>query len=109
VDVYKCQKGFGCPSGHTIWCVAIPAAISLDIRHSNPTSKLMPIVAFAITTVCAITEAWTRMILGVHSMDQVIFSIFIALWIALTFEYCIRKELMEHVLHLNQHKDEVAG
>ena len=69
VYVYFCQNGFGAPSGHTMWCVAVPTAISLDIRHSNPTKKLFPFFAFVFTAACTYSEAWTRLVLGVHTLD----------------------------------------
>lgn len=44
------------------------------------------------------------MVLGVHSLDQVLFAIMIAVWAAFMFEYCVRRDLMDHVMRLNQNK-----
>lgn len=67
--LYHCSKGFGNPSGHAMWCFAIPIAISLDIRRSNPQSKCMLIISIITTLWIGISIAFTRMILGVHSLD----------------------------------------
>ena len=64
-----CQKGFGAPSGHTMVAWAIPTAITLDIRRSNPSGTFMIIISLLITVVIGTIEAWTRMAVGVHTID----------------------------------------
>lgn len=87
---------------------AVPAGIALDIRRSNPSGTLMIVIAFIITVVLGTVEAWTRMALGVHTLDQVAFGAVIGLWLAFTFEYCIRKDLMSHLMKLHTNKrDEI--
>lgn len=66
---FNCQKGFGSPSGHTMWVWTIPMALTLDLKRSNPTGKCMFIVAIILTIGLGVQEAWTRMFLGVHTLD----------------------------------------
>jgi hypothetical protein len=87
---------------------AVPAGIALDIRRSNPSGTLMIVIAFIVTIVLGTVEAWTRMALGVHTIDQVALGAAIGLWLAFTFEYCIRKDLMNHLMKLHANKrDEI--
>ena len=87
---------------------AVPAGIALDIRRSNPSGTLMIVIAFIITVVLGTVEAWTRMALGVHTLDQVAVGAVLGLWLAFTFEYCIRKDLMNHLMKLHANKrDEI--
>lgn len=102
--LHHCSRGFGNPSGHAMWCFAIPIAISLDIRRSNPHGKCMQVVAILTTLWIGISIAFTRMIMGVHSLDQVIFGGLVGVWIAFTFEFIVRKPLMGHIMHLNKNR-----
>jgi membrane-associated phospholipid phosphatase len=104
--LYHCSRGFGNPSGHAMWCFAIPIAISLDIRRSNPHGKCMQLISIITTLWIGISIAFTRMILGVHSLDQVIFGGLIGVWIAFTFEFILRKPIMSHIRHLNKNRTE---
>lgn len=69
VHAFVCQKGFGSPSGHTMIAWAVPTALFLDIRHSNPSGTCLIVTALFITLFVGIAEGWTRMALGVHSID----------------------------------------
>jgi len=99
-----CQEGFGCPSGHTMYCIALPTAIALDLKHSNPHGKLLQIVALLLTLFFGYEQAWTRVVLGVHTIDQVLMGALVGLWIAFSFEYIIRRPLMDHIMRLNLNK-----
>jgi membrane-associated phospholipid phosphatase len=104
VKAYACQKGFGSPSGHTMIAWAMPIAMVLDIRRSNPSGKVMIIISFVITLCIGLFEGWTRMVLGVHTIDQVMLGAVIGIWMAFTFEYIIKKPLIKHVMQINQNK-----
>jgi membrane-associated phospholipid phosphatase len=99
-----CSRGFGNPSGHAMWCFAVPIAISLDIRRSNPHGKCMQVAAVIVTLWIGISISWTRLILGVHSLDQVIFGALMGIWIAFTFEFIVRIRLMRHIMRLNKNR-----
>ena len=64
-----CSKGFGNPSGHSMWCFAIPIAMSLDIRRSNPQGKCMQVASIIISLWIGVSIACTRLMMGVHSLD----------------------------------------
>jgi hypothetical protein len=87
-----------------MWCWAIPVALTLDIKRSNPAGKRLFGVAIISTISIGLFESWTRMFLGVHTLDQVIFAALIGIWLAFTFEYLVRKWLMDHIMKLNQNR-----
>ena len=51
-----------------------------------------------------LSVSWTRVIMGVQSLDQAIFGCFIGLWLAFTLEFSVRKWMMHHIMNL--HKNE---
>lgn len=46
--------------------------------------------------------SWTRLIMGAHSVDQVLFGSMIGLWLAFTLEFIVRKWMMGHIMDLNK-------
>ena len=40
---------------------------------------------------------YSRMFLGVHSLDQVLFGSLLGIWFSLTLHYCLRDLLREHI------------
>ena len=44
---------------------------------------------------------FSRMLLGVHSLNQVIFGLVIGVWAAFTFHFCIRKPFTSHIKSLS--------
>ena len=80
-----------------MWCWAIPMALTLDVKRSNPAGKRLFGVAIVSTILIGLFEMWTRMFLGVHTLDQVIFAALIGIWIAFTFEFLVKRWLMDHI------------
>lgn len=102
VESWSCSKSFGNPSGHAMWCMGATTAIALDIMRSNPHGKCMYITAFIISLCIGLSVCWTRVIMGAHSVDQVLFGSLIGLWLALTLEFIVRKWMMGHIMNLNK-------
>ena len=102
VESWSCSLGFGNPSGHAMWCMGATAAIAMDIMRSNPHGKCMYITAFIISLWIGVSVSWTRVIMGAHSVDQVLFGSLIGLWLAFTLEFIVRKWMMGHIMNLNK-------
>ena len=69
---YYCPKDYGSPSGHTEFAVFI---FMLFIIHFNKNKNMWPIFLNFFTILCVMIS---RMFLGGHSLDQVIFGFIVA-------------------------------
>ena len=68
----KCNNGFGNPSAHAFTTVSIYSSLCHVIINNNNNYILKIILIFFTVLICIIT-CFCRIILGVHSIDQVIF------------------------------------
>jgi len=71
-------------------------AMALDFAHTE--SKLvLKLLGFSCAITFGITIGYSRMFLGVHSADQVLFGLLLGAWCALTMQYCVRPPLNKEV------------
>lgn len=92
MEAYACETDFGNPSGHSETVVAMSLILVLDFCkvHNPPSSvKLMAIIFAGILSW---SIAYSRLFLGVHSLNQVFFGGLLGAWVALTMHYCGCKE-----------------
>ena len=70
LDNYSCVTEFGNPSGHCQVAVGMALILTLDYTHDRykrtPVQKLAAFTAF---TIFGLAIAYSRMILGLHSID----------------------------------------
>lgn len=59
---------------------------------------LLAVLAFAFNV------AWSRIVLGMHSYNQILFGLLLGLWLALTFFYLGYEPIMEHGIELIENK-----
>lgn len=95
---YGRSVGMGHPSGHSMLCMAMPMTIWWDLyKNCDLFSKLLKCVIGVMTVAFGAMIAYSRLLLGVHSLDQVTFGCLIGLWIAYTMQWCVRPYLDRHV------------
>ena len=108
IKAINCSKGYGNPSSHSYACMGISLAIFLDFNawvSTRPDSKmrawywqaLLLIVSLIFTgAIC-----YSRLFLGVHSLNQVILGLKLGIWFALTSHFIVREpmtELIENIM-----------
>ena len=103
VMTYKCTSQYGNPSGHTLAAFTFTLAPWLDFVSSFPgdgstTFMRKPIIKvltliFALTTAC--TVAYSRLYLGRHSLDQVLYGALLGTWIAFTAHFVVREPFFD--------------
>jgi len=113
VQAFSCSNQYGNPSGHCFTCLGIPLAIWLDYNAysiKNPDAKWTAwywrLLAFAFVLAFPATISYSRMFLGVHSLNQVLYGFSLGLWFAITSEFLIRERLMELVKNLIDMKED---
>mmetsp|Transcript_17101 Transcript_17101/g.12148 ORF Transcript_17101/g.12148 Transcript_17101/m.12148 type:complete len:153 (-) Transcript_17101:567-1025(-) len=87
-----CKTSYGCPSGHTTVATAITFTLALDltetlVKSSNLTNgvKIFIILnAYTQAVLYSLCVAYSRIVQGVHSYNQVVFGFTLGLWFALT-------------------------
>lgn len=68
--------------------------VALDYETPAPYKKWIAITA---SILFAFITAYSRVILGVHSIDQVVYGLSIGAWIACTLNYCFKDQIIAHL------------
>ena len=113
IEALKCEKEFGKPSGHSSGCSLFLITMTLDLFHGAKLPnmqdadvqyytyfKYIVIVSFFIFY--SVSIAYTRFLVGVHSLDQIVFGWTLGTWSGLTLHFLIRDNLVKHVQMLYQ-------
>jgi membrane-associated phospholipid phosphatase len=69
--------------------IGMALVIALDYKQEGRGKQVL--IAAAILFGCL--TAYTRVILGVHSIDQVVFGLSIGVWFAFAFEYQFKRNI----------------
>ena len=69
----KCNNGFGNPSAHSFTTISIYSSICHVIISNNKNNFILKVILIFLTVFISIITCFSRIILGVHSIDQVIF------------------------------------
>ena len=69
----KCNNGFGNPSAHSFTTISIYSSLCHVIISNNKDNFLLKYILIFLTVFISIITCFSRIILGVHSIDQVIF------------------------------------
>lgn len=79
--------------------MAMALAMALDFAHTG-NKIVFKLLGFVCALTFAITIGYSRLFLGVHSLDQVLFGLLLGAWVALTMQYCVRPGLEFEVKQL---------
>ncbi len=99
IVAYKCSNQYGNPSGHSETSMGIAMTLWLDYAFTNASNLRKGVLLFA-ALLFAFSIGYSRLILGVHSLDQIIYGLSLGVWIAFTMQYCVRPDLDPHVASL---------
>ena len=107
VQAFHCSGQYGNPSGHSFTCLGIPLILWLDYNQKamkEPQWKLGAWYWRAVAAVLALTFTGTigysRMFLGVHSLNQVLYGYSLGLWFALSVHFLVKDRLMSLIQKL---------
>jgi len=104
IEPITCSKGFGNPSGHSLASAMFSVFIFLDLMHGYTRGKNPHIfkigalyyvfMAFLIWQAAAIP--FTRFLMGVHSLDQIVYGSCIGVWAGLTMHLLVRDNMIDY-------------
>ena len=104
VQPYGCSNQYGNPSGHCLCTMGISFACWLDYNSTaikNQAMKMSSIgwrifwLIVQMTFACSI--GYSRMFLGVHALNQVLYGFMLGIWFALTSEFFVKEPMMKLV------------
>ena len=97
IKAQSCHLNFvsyGAPSGHALFAWSFSLVYWLDLNeYLRPKFIARRVVLFVVTLVFAMTLTYSRFILGVHSIDQLIYGSLWGIWFALTLHFIVREPL----------------
>lgn len=102
INAWSCSVQFGSPSGHSLQSMCAVLAVFLDYkaacRESNHflAHPLFKALFFAIGVLYTILIGYSRMLLGAHSLDQVLFGWLLGAWLAAALHHIFRRPIMKH-------------
>ena len=102
VSPFKCSVQYGNPSGHTMigFMMLLMPWLDYNSNYRNGETllgKLVTKVGILISfLVLGGLVAYSRLYLGVHSLDQVLLGFLLSLWLSLTAHYLLKRPMMTH-------------
>ena len=102
VEAIDCSNQYGNPSGHSFSCAGISLALWLDyntqarVPHSKTPLKewYWRLLFFCSGVGFVIAIVYSRMFLGVHSINQVLFGSQLGVWFGITSHFIVREPFM---------------
>ena len=98
----SCSKAFGNPSGHSSASQIFTICLFLDFFHG--VEKVITFHSKKVYNFClflcifwAVSIPYSRFILGVHSLDQIVFGVSIGIWAGFTLHFLVRDHFIKHV------------
>ena len=87
VEAWSCSKDFGNPSGHSM------SAWGFAVSYAWDKPKLVKVSLVS----AAITVSYSRLVLGAHGLNQVVYGSTLGLWIAVFTQTGLRTPVLTHV------------
>ena len=102
VQPYGCSSQYGNPSGHNFTSWGMVITICLDYNREarrNPNMRFSAwywrLLACCVAFAFAAAIAYSRLFLGVHSLNQVLFGALLGLWFAMSCHFILRDKLIQ--------------
>ena len=103
-----CEIGYGDPSGHTMSAVGRALLMWLDYNASNKegifSNKWAKIILLLIAIGFGFCASYSKLYLGLHSIDQIIFGTLLGLWFDWTMHFVLREDLRDNITSLLNNK-----
>ena len=102
----RCSTGFGNPSGHSLAATLSSITIFLDVMHGythkgRPSSISRYSLVYYLLLVIALFWAgsipYTRFLMGVHSLDQIVYGATLGVWAAFTLHFIVRDNIIKYI------------
>jgi len=94
-----CDSEFGNPSGHSLIAAAMAVTIALDIAHHsvNHCKVLWNLLICTLAAAYFLLMGFSRVVLGVHSLNQILYGWCLGIWVALFCFFILHDFLKKRV------------
>ena len=102
IEAVQCTTQYGNPSGHSMFSIGVALTMWLDVNQYISENETVlkawyyRMLLLLGVIVYGLTIGYSRVILGVHSWNQVVFGWSLGVWIAFTFHFCIKDHVVEN-------------
>ena len=98
----KCSAAFGNPSGHSSASSLIAFVVFMDVFHGKSDhrkifTKLQYTLGITLALYWAGTIPYTRFLMGVHSLDQIVYGTSLGIWEGLFCHFVVRDNLIDWI------------
>ena len=104
----KCETSYGNPSGHSLIAFYFYLSFAYYLCKNNymKFNRIIKISIYIIAIILSVLTAFSRLVLGVHSLDQVLYGSFLGIFAFLIFTFIFRVYDMplNHYLKLYRNK-----
>lgn len=102
IQPFGCSNQYGNPSGHCFSTFGLCLAVWLDYNDEalkNPNLKLRAwywrVLFFALGATASFTVAYSRLFLGVHSLNQVLFGALLGVWFTISAHFILKEPIFK--------------
>lgn len=93
-----CSVEFGNPSGHSMTAAVLSVALAFSILHlgSGDLKRrvILGLLIFPIALIYFFAMGLSRLTLGVHSINQIVYGWVLGIWIAVACHFCLRDSIV---------------
>ena len=95
IQAFGCSTQYGNPSGHSMTSIAIALIFWYDYNREfdgqrNVQTIIWRTLGFIVAIAYGLSIGYSRVFLGVHSINQLFFGWSLGIWLAMTLHFCFR-------------------
>ena len=102
VKAFGCSTQYGNPSGHSLTSMGAALFLWLDYNQNAQNKEgqfynmYTRVFLFIVAITFGLSIGYSRLFLGVHSLNQLLFGWLLGIWIACTVHFIFKDKIMEH-------------
>lgn len=96
IQNFSCSVEYGNPSGHTMLMGSFSVYICLQYLHERSLPQTSYVLGSLTVLALTVSMGFTRLLLGVHSINQILFGLCLGLWYGSFFFYFLSKGVTTH-------------
>ena len=104
IQAFSCSSQYGNPSGHSSTSVGMLCLVWLEIATSAVPPLWLKCLTLPVAMGMGASIMYSRLFLGVHSIDQVVYGAILGIWVALLAHFCCREFFFSEIEGLLENK-----
>jgi len=99
VKAFYCSEEFGNPSGHsqTALCLSLAPCLDVLANQMKNSAQWKKSLLIASVVIYSLSIGYSRLFLGAHSINQVIYGYSLGAWVAFSFNYIVKDDFLDHI------------